>query len=123
MRAWFSALGDWLHCALAGLSFASSRVGQVRLEFLYDEARRIVDWSLSDPDSQWIQHIRTLIGEVDAFAVGLQKGRTTQKPVVALSNLATALKNATATTLWTGLEIARNRAERAKREALKRFIL
>ncbi|RPD68333.1 hypothetical protein L226DRAFT_617588 [Lentinus tigrinus ALCF2SS1-7] len=123
MREWFSALGDWLDRALADPSFASSRVGQVRIEFLYDEARRIVDRSLSNLDSHWVQHIQTLISEVDAFLVGLQKDRTTQKLVNALSNLATSFKDATATALWTAPEIARNRAERAKQEAMKSFML
>ena len=124
MREWYSALGgDWLDRALADPSFASSRVGQVRAEFLYDEVRLIVERSLSDLDSQWIEHLRTLIGEVDAFAVGLQTDGTTQRLVGALSNLATTLKDATATTLWTASEIARNHAERAKREALEGFIL
>ncbi|RPD68312.1 hypothetical protein L226DRAFT_617578 [Lentinus tigrinus ALCF2SS1-7] len=116
-------VGDWLDRALADPSFASSRVGQVRIEFLYDEARRIVDRSLSDPGSHWVQHIRTLISEVDAFAAGLQKDRTTQKLVNALSNLVTSFKDATATALWTAPKIARNRAERAKQEAMKSFML
>ncbi|KAI0699901.1 hypothetical protein C8T65DRAFT_831795 [Cerioporus squamosus] len=123
MREWLSALGDWLDRALDDPSFASSKIGQVRVEFLYDEARRIVDRSFSDPDSQWIQHIRTLIGEVDAFAVALQKDRTTQKLVGALSKLAISFKDVATTALWTAPKIVRNRTERAKRDAARNFVL
>ncbi|TFK78450.1 hypothetical protein K466DRAFT_77956 [Polyporus arcularius HHB13444] len=119
MREWISALGDWLDRALDDPGFASSKIGRVRIEFLYDEARRIVDRSLSDPDAQWVHHIQTLISELDAFATGLQKDRTTQNLIGALSHLATSL----AGVMRTAPEIARNRAERAKRDALRGFVL
>ncbi|KAI0746172.1 hypothetical protein C8Q76DRAFT_706217 [Earliella scabrosa] len=120
MRDWFASLGEWLDSALADADYATSRIGQVRIEVLYDDARRIADEALSDPDSQWVKHLRTLLGEVEAFVANLRADRTTGNLVQKLEDLVSAVA---AVGTSTAPKVAREKVERARRDAWKGLVL
>ncbi|KAI0744344.1 hypothetical protein C8Q80DRAFT_1107728 [Daedaleopsis nitida] len=123
MRDWFASLGDWLDRALADPPYATSRIGQVRIDTLYYDARRLANDAVSDPDSHWVEHIRALLVQVDAFASSLQEDRATQKLVAALSTFAAAVTDVSSTFVATAPGFARERTDHTKREAVRSVVM
>ncbi|EJF65616.1 hypothetical protein DICSQDRAFT_133225 [Dichomitus squalens LYAD-421 SS1] len=123
LRTWFGSLGDWLDCALRDPKYVTSETGCMRIEQLYDLAHKLVQDAEADPESHWVQHVRTFLAEVDSFISALGQDRTTNELIKSLSDLATSVADAGADFRASLPGALRGRASLARREALQSFAL
>ncbi|KAF7790737.1 hypothetical protein EIP86_001693 [Pleurotus ostreatoroseus] len=121
VREFLADLGDWFDSSLSDARYATSPEGRLELEELYDRARALVD-EASRQQAPWIQHLRLLVNESDAFVTTLTNDATTSRLVGALSALSSSFSAMTLTAVISAPNALDN-AQRKVRADLRRDLL